>query len=222
MADDQDMPPESDIDPQLEAEVARAHQAMENVVMDIDVDPMNRIMSVETITAYHAWFSLHVVAPYVASLETPIIHGPDSLVDAPEQAEFVYPIIDQGDIYSTSKAADFLNAGYSMCRLSYTIEKIIWLLNEKLKDDDSETGGLMDPSREIQLAIHGHPWALRYAFSSVINLPGNVIIVNFDPGTWGEAYLNTINHWAEKGYGYPMESPRDIFKKSPGSPTLKK
>jgi hypothetical protein len=39
-----------------------------------------------------------------------------------------------------------------------------------------------------------------------------VAMTNFDPGPWGERYLEMVKRLADKGYGYPPESPRDIYR----------
>ena len=100
------------------------------------------------------------------------------------------------------------SAGMSMCKLFYTIEKMIYLLIERLK-----TSGV-DAETEVQVAFGGHEIAQRKAFESIINLTYNVVATNFDPGVWGERYLQTVKRLADKGYGYPSEAPRDNFRKS--------
>ena len=217
MADKKD---EQSVDNPMEESVeevaARVQKAEAKIFENIDTDPMTRVVALESINAFRGWFSLHIINPFIDPINPPLIHMPDSLEDAAHEAEFVYPIIDTGDMLAASKAEDMFTAGFSMCKLYYTIEKIIWLLVERLK-----SGGIIgdegsSEGQEVQIAIHGYQSALRYAFASIINLPANVVIVNFDPGSWGEDYLAVVSKLAEKGYGYPDESPRDVFRKHPG------
>jgi hypothetical protein len=39
-----------------------------------------------------------------------------------------------------------------------------------------------------------------------------VVVTNFDPGAWGEQYLQTVKRIADKGFGYPSETPRQPYK----------
>ena len=52
----------------------------------------------------------------------------------------------------------------------------------------------------------------RNGFESIINLQYNVVVTNFDPGAWGDTYLQTVKRLADKGYGYPPEAPRDKYR----------
>ena len=108
------------------------------------------------------------------------------------------------------------SAGKSMCKLFYTIEKIIFMLVERLK-----TGGT-SAETEVQVAFGGHELAQRKGFESIINLSYNVVVTNFDPGPWGERYLQVVKRLAEKGYGYPAEAPRDSYRQSHTSTPMTK
>lgn len=163
---------------------------------------------------WRAWadFELFIVSPTIDVIEPPLVLFPEWFTDPvnkTEEQEFVYPIHDHGYKLVTSKGMDM--SGMSMCRLFYTIEKIIYLLIERLK-----SGGVTEDT-EVQIAFGGHEIAQRKAFESVINLSWNVVVTNFDPGAWGDAYLQNIKRIADKGYGYPTESPRDHFRTSHGS-----
>ncbi len=92
-----------------------------------------------------------------------------------------------------------------------TIEKMIFLLVERLKSSG------IGENTEVQVSFAGHELCQRKAFESIINLSYNIIVTNFDPGVWGEKYLETVKKMAEKGYGYPPEAPRDIFRHNPES-----
>lgn len=151
-------------------------------------------------------FELYLVDPVVETLTPPMIISPAEL--EPGEFEFVYPIHDYGQKLMTSRAQDMYN-GLSMCRLYYTIEKMIFMLIERIKQ-----GGASSED-EVQIAFGGHLNAQRKAFESVINLTYNVVVINFDPGVWGERYLENIKQIAQKGYGYPSESPRTIYRQHP-------
>ena len=175
----------------------------------------NLLLQIEKI--YQIWwhwadFHLFIISPTFDTLEPSIIIPPDTLPGSNE-LEFVYPIHDHGYKFSVSKAQDMFSAGQSMCKLYYTIEKIIFLLIERLK------GGGVTKEMEVQIAFGGHELAQRKGFESIINLSYNVVITNFDPGEWGERYLQIAKRLADKGYGYPPESPRDMYKHTHSSTT---
>lgn len=152
-----------------------------------------------------ASFELYVISPVIPPIVPPILIGPDPLVDE-VGLEFVYPIHDYGFKMSTSKADDMLSSGMSMCKLFYTIEKMLFLFIERLK-----TGGTSTDT-EVQVAFSGFVLAQRKAFESIINLSYNVVVTNFEPGEWGEKYLQIIKRLADKGFGYPPEAPRDVYR----------
>lgn len=150
-------------------------------------------------------FQLYVISPVFAANIPPVVIPPEPLIDG-SGIEFVYPIHDYGFKISTSKAEDMVSAGMSMCKLYYTIEKMIFLLIERLKANGVST------DTEVQVAFSGFIGAQRKGFESVINLNYNVAITNFDPSDWGDQYLETIKRLADKGYGYPEGAPREIYR----------
>lgn len=172
--------------------------------MESDEELLNRVAGVYQIWWNWAHFELSIVSPYTAPLDICEMILPEQLSDS--EFEFVYPIADYGNKLITSKAPEMYSVGMSMCKLYYTIEKMIAILIERLKQDGVST------ETEIQIAFDGHQLAQRKAFESVINLSYNVVVTNFDPGVWGERYLATIKRLAEKGYGYPSEAPRDSYR----------
>lgn len=153
-------------------------------------------------------FSLSILVPKVPHFKKPKIIKPELIADS-QVCEFTNSILDYGTRLETSKFAlldsgsntrDF--PGLSNCKFFYTIEKMIFLLIERvtqIKDVTEET--------EIQIAFEGHEIGKRKAFESVINLLYNVIVVNFDPGPWGERYLSIVKNVAEE-FGYPKPAPR--------------
>ena len=159
---------------------------------------------------YQIWwrwadFQLFIINPSIDLISPPLIIPPEPLPNS-EELEFVFPIVDHGYKLCTSKGVEIYSAGLSMCKLYYTIEKMIFLLVERLK-----SGGVATET-EVQVAFGGHELAQRKAFESIINLSFNVVVTNFDPGSWGERYLQSVKRLADKGYGYPSEAPRDIYR----------
>lgn len=178
-------------------------------------DPANLIRLTYQLYSGCADFHLYINTPRIEPITPPIIITPEQISET--NYEHVYDIQDHGYRFSTSRAKDFPAGGNSMCKLFFTIEKMIGLLIERLK-----TGGITQDD-EVQVGIQGYIKALRKAFESIINLPYNVVIVNFEPEEWGDKYLKIIEKMAEKGYGYPSETPRDLYKKltTSANPKLK-
>ncbi|MDP3268388.1 MAG: virulence factor [Legionella sp.] len=184
---------------------------LRDLAMQDDLNnPISMAERVYQIWWHWADFHLYVISPHIPSITPPIILMPEHLTNSNE-LEFVYPIHDYGSRLSCAKSEDMFSAGMSMCKLYYTIEKMIHLLVERLK-----AGGI-DVETEVQVAFGGHELAQRKAFESIINLSYNVVVTNFDPGTWGERYLETVKRVADKGYGYPSEAPRETYRNSHGS-----
>ena len=178
-------------------------------------DPVSILEKVYLLWGHWADFHLFVISPTIDTISPPLIIPPERLPDS-DELEFVYTIHDHGYKLSTSKAEDMYSSGMSMCKLYYTIEKMIFLLIERMK-----SGGISSET-EVQVAFGGHELAQRKAFESIINLNYNVVVTNFDPGAWGERYLQTVKRLADKGYGYPSESPRTSYRSSHPTTTMGK
>ncbi|WP_035918104.1 hypothetical protein [Legionella fairfieldensis] len=177
-------------------------------------DPVALVERVYQLWWHWADFELFIINPTIETISPPVIIKPD-VVSEGNEYEFVYDIHDYGFKLLTSKSQDMYTSGMSMCKLYYTIEKMIYILVERLK-----TGGI-DTETEVQVAFGGHELAQRKAFESIINLSYNVVVTNFDPGVWGEHYLRIVKRLADKGYGYPPEAPRDRFRHGSGAlPTI--
>lgn len=184
-------------------------------IMEDDLnDPVALVERVYQIWWHWADFHLYIVSPTIPDIHPPIIIKPE-LIPHTQEYEFVYDIHDYGSRLSTSKGEEMLHAGMSMHKLYMTIEKMIYLLVERLK-----SGGI-DTETEVQVAFGGHLLPQRKAFESIINLSYNVVVTNFDPGAWGERYLQIVKQNADK-YGYPPEAPRSTFKQPHQSPGMKK
>ena len=183
-------------------------QVMENqraVLMDGEFDLLSPIEIVAVLWWRLADFHIYVTTPTLERFSPPQLVLPEKLPDS-DEFEFVYPIVDFGDQLSTSKGEDGYAAGFSMCKLYFTIEKMVAILIERLK------GGGTDEKTEVQVALGGHEFAQRKGFESIINLKYNVVVTNFDPGEWGEKYLQNVKQISEQGYGYPPEAPRDTYR----------
>jgi hypothetical protein len=173
---------------------------------DDDSDLLGQISGVYQLWWNWAYFELSISKPVFDPNSSVVIIYPESIPGG-DDLEFVYPIFDYGNRLTTSKGVDMYSVGLSMCKLYYTIEKMISILVDRLKE-----GGIEGSSVESQIMFDGHQLAQRKAFESVINLSYDVVVTNFDPGDWGEKYLDSIKRLADKGYGYPSETPRDIYK----------
>jgi hypothetical protein len=175
--------------------------------MEADLnDPMTIVERVYQIWWNWADFHLFIVSPFIETITPPVTVKPE-LIPGTNEFEFVYAIQDSGSKLSTSKGEEMVSAGMSMCKLYMTIEKMIYMLVERLK-----SGGI-NAEAEVQVSFGGHLLAQRKAFESIINLSYNVVVTNFDPGAWGERYLQIVKQNAEK-YGYPPESPRQTYRQS--------
>lgn len=182
--------------------VRLAEEARERIMGEDSYDPIDIVEKIYQIWWHWADFQLYIINPTIDPILPPDILLPESLGDDGD-VEFVYPIHDYGFKLITSKAPEMYSAGMSMGKLYNTIEKMVYLLIERLK-----AGGI-DMETEVQIAFGGHELAQRKAFESIINLNYNVVVTNFDPGVWGERYLRNVKNMAEKGYGYPPGAPRD-------------
>jgi hypothetical protein len=148
-------------------------------------------------------FSLSILSPIIAPISPPIIIPP--LVNEDGNVEKVFCINDEGYRLSTSRGAEAFSLGHSMWKFFNTIEKIIKLLVERLK-----TGGV-EKGTEVRIAFFGYELGQRKAFESVLNLEENVVVSNYEPGSWGDNYMKTVLEMAERGYGLPPASPRTQF-----------
>ncbi len=216
MVDEPDIP-DTDENPEFLDNIENSID-LRKLQMEEDLnDPVTLVERVYQIWWHWADFQLYIVSPSIDLISPPVMIKPE-IIPGTNEREFVYPILDSGLKLSTSKSEDMLSAGMSMHKLYMTIEKMIYILIERLKEGEGEGGGI-DRETEVQVAFGGHLLPQRKAFESIINLPYNVVVTNFDPGAWGERYLQIVKQNADK-YGYPSESPRETFRqphKTPGS-----
>lgn len=185
--------------------------------LEMEADLNNPVTLVERV--YQLWwrwadFQLYIVSPFIDITSPPQIIKPE-LIAGTDEYEFVYPIHDSGSKLAASKSAEMYSAGLSMHRLYMTVEKMIYILVERLKREG------ISKETEVQVSFGGHLLPQRKAFESIINLAYNVVVTNFDPGEWGERYLQIVKQNADR-FGYPSEAPRDTFKQphktTPSSP----
>lgn len=151
-----------------------------------------------------AYIEIRVESAPLQLQETPVVIAPQHLIEDKTQFEFVYPIYDFGDRLIAIK--DF-NTGQSMLKMSYTIEKMVAIWSDKMKEKSVDAGG-----SELEVYLDGHLFCLRKAFEVIINLTENWMVMNFDPGDWGHKYLDLLQKLYEKGYPYPSSAPRDFYK----------
>lgn len=171
-----------------------------------NINSENDALTLQTQLLHSNWAYFHLVIedPLFDRIEPPQIIKP-KLIAGTGEYEFVYDIVDYGQGFLTCKAEEMLTAGQSMCKLFYTIEKIIYLFIERLKSSGTDSEG------EVQVSIYGFLSALRKAFEVIINLNYNVIVTNFDPGAWGEFFLAVVKRLADKGYGFIPGAPRTPY-----------
>lgn len=198
-------------DPENEEQPGSQEPTIDYRKLAVEEDLNNPLTIVERV--YQIWwhwadFHLFITSPHIERISPPIVIEAEPIPGGNE-IEFVYSIHDSGYKLSTSKAKDMMHAGMSMCKLFFTIEKMIDILITRLK-----SGGV-SMETEVQVAFGGHELAQRKAFESIINLSYNIVVTNFEPGEWGERYLENVKRMADK-YGYPPEAPRDIYKHSFG------
>jgi hypothetical protein len=191
-------------DEQSDAQMLDLEQRKLEIEADLN-DPITLVDRVYQIWWHWADFHIQVISPSFDAISPPALIEPETITGT-DELEYVYVIHDQGYKLSTSKGEELFFSGKAMCKMYYTIEKMISILIERLQE-----GGI-DKETEVQVAFAGHQLAQRKAFESIINLSWNVVVTNFDPGSWGERYLQTVKRIADKGGGYPTEAPRQPYK----------
>lgn len=166
------------------------------------------IQSLEYLKQSLAYIEIRVPEELLAFSEIPQIHQPQALIEDPNHLEFVYPILDYGNCLASSKAMDNLFSGQSMLKMYYTIDKMISILHAKIQAKEEERGSSFP---EVSIELLGYELCLRKAFEVIINLPENWT-VDYEPGDWGNRYLDILQKLAEKGYSYPPPAPRDYYR----------
>lgn len=190
----------------ISMQIQRGEGADTTVLDLIDSDSLlQQVAGVFLLWWHWAYFEITVTSPSLPRYNPPKIVSAATIVGT-DNREFVYDIVDWGYKLSTSKGEEMYSVGMSMCKMFYTIEKMIFILIQRIKDEGINT------ETEVQVSFDGHLLAQRKAFESIINLNYNVVVTNFDPGVWGERYLEIVKRMSDRGYGYPSEAPREIYK----------
>lgn len=170
---------------------------------------LEAIKGLEYLKQSLAFIEIRVPQDILSFSEKPVIHQPQALLEDSKQFEFVYSILDYGNCLMTSKVMEHLFSGQSMLKMYYTIDKMVSILHQKIKNKEDETG---ETFPEISVELWGYELCLRKAFEVIINLPDNWIITNYEPGDWGNHYLDILQKLAEKGFPYPPPAPRDYYR----------
>jgi hypothetical protein len=144
----------------------------------------------------------------------PVVIKPAPLVDDPKNNEFVYPIFDYNDRLITSKSLSHEEEGMGMYKMFQTIEKMILIMHRRLADLNS-TG--QSSNDEVRVFIDGQILCKRKMFEVIINLTENWVVINFEPGQWGNNYLDGLQKLYKKGFPYPPAAPRTSFQHKPGT-----
>jgi len=176
-------------------------------------EPLEPVKGMVYLKQTLAYIEIRVEDEAFVLKEEPVIFAPLGVDGNPEEAEFVYPIYDFGDRLIASKGTESLFGGQSMIKMFYTIDKMISIWYEKIKQKD-ESGGKKGKggSGEVKVYLDGFELCLRKAFEVIINLADNWIVMNYDPGEWGNRYLDILQKLNEKGYSYPPPAPRDYYR----------
>ncbi len=179
----------------------------------VSQDPFEPVKGMVFLKQSLAFIEIRVEDEAFVLQEEPKIFVPQGVDGNPEEMEFVYPIYDFGDRLIASKGTESLFVGQSMIKMFYTIDKMISIWYEKIKQKD-ESGGKKGKggSSEVKVYLDGFELCLRKAFEVIINLADNWIVMNYDPGEWGNRYLDILQKLNEKGYSYPPPAPRDYYR----------
>lgn len=148
-------------------------------------------------------FQAMIVSPFVETIFPPILIPPVYNKDT-QAYENVYNIYDHGYSFSTSRGEESALGTTAMGKLYNTIQKIIHLIVQRLKEKAGGEGAF-NPQDEIKVALFGHEFGKRKAFALAMDLEANINIVNFDPRIWGERFINNLKNMIASGRGYPTD-----------------
>ena len=149
--------------------------------------------------------------------EKPSIYKPEPTIEDEKVKEFVYDIFDFGDRLVASKYDETQPLDANMLKMYFTIEKMITIWSEKIKAVNDK---LDEPINDWVFLIEGHELCKRKVFEVVINNLDNWVIMNFDPGNWGNTFLNGLKLLNDKQFPYPPPSPRDFYRHKLGEPSI--
>lgn len=198
----------SDSNPsELQQEISNLKDEVESVSAEISVSSLGDSIDLEEMLFYlwKSWadFSLTVTFPSLPEISPPQKHLPRKHSDG--TLENVLVIHDYGPKLSTSRGEEAFSPKTSFYKFYNTIDKMVNILLEKLKNEG------IAAEEEVRVAFSGFELGCRKAFESVLNLEENVLVVNYDPGKWGDLYMKNVLAMVERGYGMPKSSPRTDF-----------
>jgi len=179
-----------------------------------EFDEISLSKAIAYLNQARAFFEIRIEHEHFKLQDEPNIILPAPLEDDPNLLEHVYSIYDYGDRLVTAKQSEAEINQQSMLKMYYTIEKMIAIWNEKIHSANAS-------SDELFFYIDGHVFCLRKAFEVIINLTDNWLIMNFDPGEWGNNYLATLQRLRKKDFSYPPPAPRDVYRHKLGNKTSK-
>jgi len=205
------MPEQQDPNSFLNPSVANLENQEKPMDFEYNVEALNK--SIAYLKQLYSYIEIRIEDPFFVFKDIPDIIKPEPLQNDPQVLELVYPIYDFGDRLSSSKTMDQEIDTHSMLKMFLTIEKMIFILDEKIKNKTASGGS---QTNESQFYLDGHILCLRKAFEVIINLPDNWIVMNFEPGEWGNNYLATLQRLKNKGFQYPPPAPRDNYRKKIG------
>jgi len=185
-------------------------EGVQNKVHVVEYDEESLSKAIACLNQALAYIEMRIDNEQFKLQEDPNIIKPAPLIEDESIFEYVYPIYDYGDRLLASKQSDSELNQMSMLKMYYTIEKMVMLWSEKIK----ETKTAPD---ELFFYLEGHVYCLRKAFEVIINLPDNWLIMNFDPGEWGNNYLSTLQRLRKKDFNYPPPAPRDLYRHKLGN-----
>jgi hypothetical protein len=151
----------------------------------------------------YANFQVMMVSPFVETIDPPVVINP-AYDKETKLYENVYVILDHGYAFSTSRGEESAMGTTAMGKLFNTIQKIIRLIIQRLKEQAGGDGAF-NPEDEIKLALFGHELGKRKAFALAMDLEVNINIVNFDPRVWGERFIANLKNMIASGKGYPPD-----------------
>jgi hypothetical protein len=180
----------------------------------INDDPLEPIQGMVYLKQTLAYIEIRVEDEAFVFNEQAQIFAPQAIAENPDEKEFVYPIYDFGDRLIASKATESLFAGQSMIKMFYTIDKMISIWYEKIKQKDEEERGKKGKggTGEVKIYLDGFDLCLRKAFEVIINLSDNWVVMNYDPGEWANRYLEILQKLNNQGFAYPPPAPRDYYR----------
>jgi hypothetical protein len=124
--------------------------------------------------------------------------------------ENVYPIVDHGTRFSTSRGDDVVRGLSTTGKFLDTVDKMVALAIERAFERSDGEGGEggeggedSKPYLEIHIRFGGHELAKRKAFETLAGREENVYVLNYDPEKWGELRLKMIETMTKQGYGVP-------------------